>query len=599
MPNWVSNELTVSFGDDEDMDMTSLQRFKEKVRAPDQHGEVTVLSADAILPYPEKFKEQDRLSDEAEKKYDKEMADAGWDRMSKRQQNKWSEDHPFVRVPDGFNSGGHEWQIANWGCKWGFANPELVYENEEELQYSFDTAWSPPRQLIDAMQDQFPDLIFSLDYEESGMGFAGTYCLGEDTERPLTLQNEEELEAAQSSDDVSELDELAEFDDSEVRIAVSENSNTSEETLKKLVKDDDEKVSKAANEALSKRILGYETPKEKDVREFEERRAQWARRSTMDNHPNLDYKKLQNKLGMDEEVGKKFPINWNNMALDGIVLTIDLTDEAIRKYINVSLTPNDIIMDRYNNEIKIWWTSHALDGNVSAKDLSAVVEFFKSSPYVEWVHEDATYQKLEIKEGIIIGDVLTTRNVAGASKGTVKTAAQFTIEMPVNEVAYVVTDLNTKEKSKYTSKDEVKQFFLGRPNSDMGFIGQAIEAMYPGSGAMQVTAGQDINKVLSQPGKKYDDARDQVIEEKATVIDTMVVEAGEIIVQGMAKCLQCGKPIDDKYRYCYDCSYVKELKDTGKTLSPKRNKKQVQTFVDNYYDKEPEEKIEELHLGRE
>ena len=146
MPNWCENDLYV-LGAKED-----LVRFKEAVKGRDRHGEETLLNEDAIIPYPEHF----RKLDEAARQYEEAHPD------------DWAN-----RPKDGSNQGGYEWCIENWGTKWGFCEVQLVSESDAELQYTFNTAWSPPSPLIKKLGEMFPTLEFELRYFECGAGFNG------------------------------------------------------------------------------------------------------------------------------------------------------------------------------------------------------------------------------------------------------------------------------------------------------------------------------------------------------------------------------------------------------------------------------------------
>ena len=70
--------------------------------------------------------------------------------------------------------GGYSWEIENWGCKWGAAEPDLGVDEPEHLEYSFDTAWAPPLQFLETVSSKWSNLSFEIDYSEPGMGFAGT-----------------------------------------------------------------------------------------------------------------------------------------------------------------------------------------------------------------------------------------------------------------------------------------------------------------------------------------------------------------------------------------------------------------------------------------
>jgi len=113
-----------------------------------------LLSANRYIPYPEKYKD---LDDKAK------IARAQGDYSFK----------------DGFNSGGYEWCVANWGTKWGMYNIQLVQDNysgkRSKAVYRFDSAWSPAIPVIMAMSTKYPDLRFKLKYYERGAAFKGVF----------------------------------------------------------------------------------------------------------------------------------------------------------------------------------------------------------------------------------------------------------------------------------------------------------------------------------------------------------------------------------------------------------------------------------------
>jgi len=68
----------------------------------------------------------------------------------------------------------YEWSIENWGTKWNARDSELfAYERAGEVEIAFETAWSPPLPVINAMGRMFPDHSFRLEYREGGVGFQG------------------------------------------------------------------------------------------------------------------------------------------------------------------------------------------------------------------------------------------------------------------------------------------------------------------------------------------------------------------------------------------------------------------------------------------
>ena len=69
----------------------------------------------------------------------------------------------------------YEWCNHNWGTKWNAYHQHIGYLDEEELYLEFDTAWSPPEPVYEAIADRFPDLHLEIRYIDEGGGFAGTY----------------------------------------------------------------------------------------------------------------------------------------------------------------------------------------------------------------------------------------------------------------------------------------------------------------------------------------------------------------------------------------------------------------------------------------
>ena len=67
----------------------------------------------------------------------------------------------------------YNWSIANWGTKWDACESNICHNDIYYFAVSFDTAWSPPIAWIDNIMQDFPDLCFTLEYEEPGMCFGG------------------------------------------------------------------------------------------------------------------------------------------------------------------------------------------------------------------------------------------------------------------------------------------------------------------------------------------------------------------------------------------------------------------------------------------
>ena len=78
--------------------------------------------------------------------------------------------------PDGKNDDRwYHWCIENWGTKWDVSELDIEYADDEQLELTFSTAWSPPEGVIEKLKDKYPDLSFSCFYDEPGMEVAGYY----------------------------------------------------------------------------------------------------------------------------------------------------------------------------------------------------------------------------------------------------------------------------------------------------------------------------------------------------------------------------------------------------------------------------------------
>lgn len=164
MPNWCECELTVE-GPEAD-----LARFRAKAieQNPREGEEPAILDAASFIPYPAKFTKQDAV---AERWWQENTEDG-------KRYGKLKDGVSLRKAPkDGFNSGGYEWCIKNWGTKWGICEPKVVDEAPDCMEYAFECAWGPCTPVIQKMGEMFPMLRFELRYFEGGMGFQGLFVV--------------------------------------------------------------------------------------------------------------------------------------------------------------------------------------------------------------------------------------------------------------------------------------------------------------------------------------------------------------------------------------------------------------------------------------
>lgn len=68
----------------------------------------------------------------------------------------------------------YDWNCENWGTKWN------SYDNQQEGddQFAFETAWSHPFPVMEAMSKMYPDVTFEIAYADEDTGYnVGKYTL--------------------------------------------------------------------------------------------------------------------------------------------------------------------------------------------------------------------------------------------------------------------------------------------------------------------------------------------------------------------------------------------------------------------------------------
>ena len=67
----------------------------------------------------------------------------------------------------------YDWRLRNWDTKWDAYDLEILDDDEERLEVTFNTAWSPPEAICHAIREQYPDLAVSWFFDEPGCEIAG------------------------------------------------------------------------------------------------------------------------------------------------------------------------------------------------------------------------------------------------------------------------------------------------------------------------------------------------------------------------------------------------------------------------------------------
>ena len=152
MPNWCYNRIRI------DADSDQVDQLKEIHDIFENHED----PFNQILPIPD-FKNIPNEKGELP--------------VLRRELNKdGSVFYETYDFPDGKNDDRwYYWCIDNWGTKWECSELDIEYSDDEILELTFSTAWSPPEGIMNKLKEDYPDLSFTCFYDEPGMEIAGYY----------------------------------------------------------------------------------------------------------------------------------------------------------------------------------------------------------------------------------------------------------------------------------------------------------------------------------------------------------------------------------------------------------------------------------------
>jgi hypothetical protein len=144
MPNWCENELYVTG--------QQLDTLLAMVRSTDEDG-IVVIDFNKIVPMPASLQITSPPQTEDEKRQavqNKKLYGA----------ETW-----------------YEWCRDRWGTKWNACESQIAHRNGSHALITFNTAWTPPLPVIQALGERFPTMRFRLDYYEGVAGYSGTFAM--------------------------------------------------------------------------------------------------------------------------------------------------------------------------------------------------------------------------------------------------------------------------------------------------------------------------------------------------------------------------------------------------------------------------------------
>jgi len=157
MPNWCNQVLTVK-GDN-----AELKRLKKETEKVDDKGE-KFISFNDLIPCPQE------LTDTTEGSYGDEVKQLELEEKQKKN-----------LLTYGYRTW-YDWACDVWGTKWGACDVQQLSESvpddssfvdNSQINYLFQSAWSPADGLLRGMSMLFPTLTFGVWFTEESDAFAG------------------------------------------------------------------------------------------------------------------------------------------------------------------------------------------------------------------------------------------------------------------------------------------------------------------------------------------------------------------------------------------------------------------------------------------
>ncbi len=163
MPNWCENKLDVS-GNEIDV-----QKFKELSLVKDDVGNGLHFTMEILRQTPTELLEQ--------------TSPNTWRGEETDIQGKLEFEKKIEELKQKYgHTDWYDWRVKNWGTKWDAAESYILDDEDEFFSIEYNTAWGPNIEWVRYVAKQFPELTFTLWFEEPGMGFCGVYEVTDEDE---------------------------------------------------------------------------------------------------------------------------------------------------------------------------------------------------------------------------------------------------------------------------------------------------------------------------------------------------------------------------------------------------------------------------------
>lgn len=171
MPNWCSNKLEISFNTEAELE--SFVRFLEGGEDSNQ------FDFNLFVPCPKVI--QNISTTYLPVRNRQSMQTLSYSDPRKKMPGRRGETLSFSihwrdaeRLQKRFGSTNwYDWNLEKWGTKWNTSDAVFQDVSGTCVEIYFDTAWSPPAPVIDAMAKMFPSAHIEFSYMETGCDFGG------------------------------------------------------------------------------------------------------------------------------------------------------------------------------------------------------------------------------------------------------------------------------------------------------------------------------------------------------------------------------------------------------------------------------------------
>lgn len=163
MPNHVTNILKINGTPNQ------VEEVRNFIRSEDDDGNIVEFDFDKIIPMPQELdiaSNGTAMMVEDLKRLKKTKLSATWmGREVTDQMRKDAEPYLANLAKHGYVTW-HDWCVDKWGTKWGAYS--ISVKADDTIQ--FETAWSAPLPIFEALAARFPEVEFVVEYADEDIG---------------------------------------------------------------------------------------------------------------------------------------------------------------------------------------------------------------------------------------------------------------------------------------------------------------------------------------------------------------------------------------------------------------------------------------------